>query len=90
MIKSFTKTELNKLIEWSSSRYNNYKKADVINDIIKIIKNKEIVTKEYDTGSFSPRNHLQGWTYKLITEYINNEYVIKLILPSKIIERIEK
>lgn len=88
-IKAFTKTELNKLIKWSSSRYNDYKKVDVINDILKIIDSGQDAEKEYTTGSYCEKGTLgmrsgsnYGMTYKLITENVGCICYVDLILPS--------
>lgn len=88
-IKAFTKTELNKLIKWSSSRYNDYKKVDVINDILKIIDSGQDAEKEYTTGSYCEKGTLgmrsgsnYGMTYKLKTENVGCICYVDLTLPS--------
>lgn len=61
-----TKTNLNKIIKWSTSRYNEYKKKDVVNIIYDAIKNKENI--ELGTGSYTERGGCWGRTYELIFE----------------------
>ena len=88
-IKAFTKTELNKLIKWSSSRYNDYKKVDVINDILKIIDSGQDAKKEYTTGSFCEKGTNKmtsgsnwGISYILKTENVGCICYVDLTLPS--------
>jgi hypothetical protein len=88
-IKAFTKTELNKLIKWSSSRYNNYKKADVVNDILRVVDSGQDTEKEYTTGSYCEKgtNGMRsgsnyGMTYKLKTENVGCICYVDLTLPS--------
>lgn len=52
-----SKSELNKLIHWSSSRYNEMKKSEVINDIIFRIEKGEDCTVEYRSGCYSESAH---------------------------------
>lgn len=60
-----TKKELNKIIRWSSSRYNELKKKDVVNQIIFAIEIGEDTKRTFGTGSYSERGHLGGWDYIL-------------------------
>ena len=97
LIRAFTKTELNKLIKWSNSRYNDYKKADVVNDIIKIIESRQDIEKEYITGSFCERGTNKmtsgknyGLIYKLKTINTGCICYVDLILPSgEVISRLQ-
>lgn len=56
------KTNLRKVIQWSSSRYNELKKDQVIDRMLKILSSGE-GSAEFSTGSFSERGHLGGWSY---------------------------
>ena len=47
-----TKTFLNKTLVWSSSRYNEYKKKDVIDFIYNIKKEQHNFITSFDTGGF--------------------------------------
>ena len=49
----FTKSELDKLIRWTSSRFNPYKKSDVIESILRHQEADEDVTMEYSCGSWT-------------------------------------
>ena len=49
----FSKSELGQLIAWSSSRYNQYKKSEVIESILKHQDMDEDVTMEYHCGSWT-------------------------------------
>lgn len=60
-----TKKELNKVIRWSSSRYNELKKKDVVNQIIFLLEIGEETKRTFGTGSYSERGHLGGWDYIL-------------------------
>ena len=56
---------LKQIIAWSSSRYNELKKQDVINDIIFRVEKGEDCKIEYRSGCYSERAHQYGgskWT----------------------------
>ena len=58
-----TKTFLNKLIQWSSSRYNEYWKADVVDYVKESIEQSNIHTDlycEYTSGCYSDGSHGHG------------------------------
>lgn len=60
-----TKSALSQLIQWSSSRYNEQKKGDVIADIIFRVEKGEDCKVEYRSGCYSERAHQRGnvlWT----------------------------
>lgn len=59
-----TKTNLKKLVDWSSSRYNEYRKSDVIDSMHSILQSGE-GAKTWSTGSYSERGHLGGWTWRV-------------------------
>lgn len=61
MVKA-NKTNLNKIIKWSSSIFNEYKKSEVINIILQAIKDGEDTQRHFGTGSFTERNSW-GWGY---------------------------
>ena len=52
-----TTAALKQIIEWSSSRYNEMKKQDVINDIIFRVEKGEDCKVEYRSGCYSERAH---------------------------------
>jgi hypothetical protein len=66
MVKvNLTKTNLRRIIQWSSSRYNEYKKTEVIEEIIDKINKGKDTKKRYGTGSFAKSGHLAGHGYTL-------------------------
>lgn len=59
------KSTLSSLITWSSSRYNESKKNEIINDIIFRIEKGEDCVVEYSSGCYSETAHTKGnvkWT----------------------------
>lgn len=56
------KTNLNKIIKWSSSRFNTYTKAKVIDKILQAVNKGEDCEHHFGTGAFSERN-CWGWGY---------------------------
>jgi hypothetical protein len=56
------KTNLRQLIDWSSSRYNEWKKDEVVFKAQKILQSGE-GRAVWTTGSYSERGHLGGWTW---------------------------
>lgn len=71
-----TKADLNKLISWSSSKYNERKKSDVIADIIFRVEKGEDCTVEYRAGVYSEGAHTgqykSKWTGGAYTLEIKN------------------
>ena len=57
-----TKTELKRIIDWSSSRYCDTKKDEVVAGVLKLLKAKSGAVS-YTTGSYSERGHLGGWKW---------------------------
>ena len=57
-----TKANLKKLVDWSSSRYNEYRKNEVIDEMQRVLKFGR-GAKTWTTGSYSKRGHLGGWTW---------------------------
>lgn len=60
-----SKTNLNKLIKWSSSKYCEYKKNDIINKVLNLKEGEEF---SCSTGSYSEKGHQYGWSYVFIRE----------------------
>lgn len=56
------KTNLNKIIKWSSSRFNEYKKGEVIKEILTALTNGIDTEIHFGTGAFTERN---CWGYAL-------------------------
>jgi hypothetical protein len=52
------KTALSKIIGWSSSRYNGYKKSDVIKEIIYYVERGSDCVHEYHSGCYSEAVHI--------------------------------
>lgn len=85
------KSNLSNLINWSSSRYNEKKKSDVLNEMLFAIEVGKDVELTYGTGSYSERGHLGGWDYVLkiedgvitLTERRNVDIVHSLVKPVK-------
>lgn len=62
-----TKTDLNKVISWSTSKWNEYKKKEVIERILYHINSEyDLIEEEYRTGSYTTSGSLRGWGYKLV------------------------
>lgn len=59
-----TQNEINDIIQWSSSRYNRYKKKDVVNRIIFLMEKGEDVYERYQVGSYTSHGSLNGWDYE--------------------------
>jgi|GEM_PF-5629924 len=54
------KSVIGKMIAWSSSRYNEWKKADVVTDIIFRVEHGEDCSVEYSSGCYSAGAHGYG------------------------------
>lgn len=64
MIKiNATKTNLNKILKWSSSRYNELKKDEVIERILNYIEEGNDVKDVYTTGSYTETGGGAGTDY---------------------------
>lgn len=70
-----TKTNLNKIVQWTSSRYNPMRKADVVTDIYKRAKAKEDCVKVYGAGRYSWKSDGGGFDHMLVIY----QGVVKLI-----------
>lgn len=62
-LKKISKSILNKIIKWTSSRFNVYSKSEVI-DIILNMKDGE--TKTFTCGSYGAGAWNGGYTYRVI------------------------
>ncbi len=58
------RTNLNKILKWSSSRFNEFTKTQVISKIIDAVNNGVNYEYHFGTGAFSERN-CWGWGYDL-------------------------
>ena len=78
------KTNLNKIIKWSSSRFNEYKKSEVIDRILQAIKKGEDYEQRFGTGAFTERNcwgcayilKIQNGTATLRQDATNEMYLL--------------
>ena len=92
MTIKLTKLFLNKFIVWSRSRYNEYKKWQVIKIILNGIKEGRTGNKIFSSGSYCPYSNMTGYgdyiidfDYKqLIKCYVDDNGII-----TKEIERID-
>ena len=75
------KTNLNKIIRWSTSRFCEWRKHEVIEDILDKIKIGRDVRYEYRTGSYAESSHLSGWGYLL--EIKNNKITLTEVIGLK-------
>lgn len=60
-----SKTALQKTIDWSSSKFNEHKKHEVIQEIQARLATGELGVWKFSTGSYSQRGHLGGWDWTL-------------------------
>lgn len=71
------RTNLNKIIKWTSSKYNEYMKEDVIVDIMSRINWCRNILWRYRCGSYAEGNHNRGKSYILYSKpEINEDYLI--------------
>lgn len=61
-----TKTNINKIIFWSTSRWNPWKKSTVINQIYELAREKKDCIKDWYCGRYSAQSDGSGWEYRLI------------------------
>lgn len=70
-------SSLNNVIKWTSSKYNNYKKPEVIKDILNKVKINDNIFWKYECGSYAEGNHNRGKSYILYSKpEINEDYLI--------------
>lgn len=79
-----TKTFLNKTLIWSSSRYNGYKKKDIVDFIYNISKKEGTFIDEYKIGGFVDNHRNRGCSYIIIKKgseirLVVGETVYKLV-----------
>jgi hypothetical protein len=79
-----TKTFLNKFIIWSNSRYNEYKKFQVINFILNGFKEGRTGKHYFSCGSYCPCSSMTGVADYLV-DFDNREIVKGYINDNKII-----
>lgn len=58
-----TKSNIRKIVDWSSSRYCAYRKEEVINAAFRILQNG-CGEETWTTGSYAERGHLGGWSWQ--------------------------
>ncbi|MEK5357812.1 hypothetical protein [Paenibacillus sp. FSL L8-0709] len=76
-------SRLKKIIKWSSSRYNERRKTDVIKDILKNISQGKDGYWEYDTGLYTEKSKLTSTKYRLV---IRNRKIKILVNYDQVIE----
>lgn len=59
------KTNLNEIIKWSSSRFNEYKKSKVIDKILSALTDGTDIELHFGTGAFTEKN-CWGWGYDFV------------------------
>ncbi len=67
-----TKANLNKIIQWSTSRYNEYRKGEVIDIILANIANqgKGPIRREFSAGGYTPSSAMtRSGSYLLVVDY---------------------
>lgn len=55
---------LNKILKWTSSKFNEYKKQDVVNYCLDLEHNI-FKTKEFNCGSYSEKSYCGGYNYEI-------------------------
>lgn len=58
------KINLNKIIKWTSSKFNEYKKADIISYCLDLNHNL-FTSKEFTCGSYSEKSYCGGYHYEI-------------------------
>ena len=59
-----TQTNLNKILKWTSSKFNEYKKQDVVNYCLDL-EHDIFTTKEFNCGSYSEKSCCGGYHYEI-------------------------
>jgi hypothetical protein len=75
LIIKCNKSNLSKIIHWNSSRYNEYTKQDVIDEIIENFNKKIDCEFTYSCGSYSEKAH--NGKFKVNT--FGRDYILKII-----------
>lgn len=73
-----TISNLDRVIKWTSSKYNSYKKPEVIKDILKKVKINDNLFWEYRCGSYAEGNHNRGNAYYLMCR-IDGDYLVCMV-----------
>lgn len=68
------RTNLNKIIKWTSSKYNEMTKDEAITDILYRTNMNDNLVWRYNCGSFAEGNHNRGYEYILVCR--QGEYFI--------------
>ena len=98
MKNRFTKSELNTCITWSSSKYNQYKKSEVIDSILKLQDSDEDGERTYSCGSWTEPTQKSRYS-KMKSMNCQGTYIFKKVgnvvslqLPNglKIVKRLEE
>ena len=76
MKNRFTKSELNTCITWSSSKYNQYKKSEVIESILKLQDSDEDGERIYSCGSWTEPTQKSRYS-KMKSMNCQGSYVFK-------------
>lgn len=58
--RKFKKSELNKVIKWTSSKFNIYRKEELINRLLNMEDGEEF---EFSCGNYSEGNNNGGYSY---------------------------
>jgi len=69
-----TKTFLNKFIKWTTSRYNEYHKSEVINIILNGFINNRQGKRVFRAGSYCPCSSMTG-LYDYLIDFDNKEII---------------
>lgn len=73
------KTNLNKIIKWTSSKYNEYTKDEVITDIQHRMNMNDNIIWRYRCGSYAEGNHNRGKSYILYCKVETDEFYIMCV-----------
>lgn len=60
-----TKASLSRIMRWSSSRYNEYRKYEVVQFFLNHLKANDPGVWTFTSGSYAPGGHLGGWCWSL-------------------------
>lgn len=73
-----SKSNLGRIIKWTSSKYNEYKKSEVVQDVINKTEINDNLFWKYSCGSYAEGNHNRGNAYYLMCRRDGN-YLISVI-----------
>ncbi len=80
----YSRTNLNKIIKWTSSKYNEFTKDEVIQDLVARINLYASVIWRYRCGSYAEGNHNRGKSYVLYIKDYDNIFIICIYEPKNI------